>query len=96
VQRAYVMAPGDTIGDEWLPGAAPPPGELAAAAGANTASISIPLGTSMAEAERRLILGTLKHYGNHKERTAAALGVSLKTLYNRLKEYAADKVDGEG
>jgi DNA-binding NtrC family response regulator len=96
VQRAYVMAPGDTIGDEWLPGAAPPPGELAAAADANTASISIPLGTSMAEAERRLILGTLKHYGNHKERTAAALGVSLKTLYNRLKEYAADKVDGEG
>ncbi len=95
VQRAYVMAPGDTIGDEWLPGAAPPPGELCAATAANTASISIPLGTSMAEAERRLILGTLKHYGNHKERTAAALGVSLKTLYNRLKEYAADKVDGE-
>ena len=30
---------------------------------------------------------------SHKERTAAALGVSLKTLYNRLKEYAADKVD---
>ena len=96
VQRAYVMAPGDTIGDEWLPGAAPPAGGIDAAPGADAASISIPLGTSMAEAERRLILGTLKHYGNHKERTAASLGLSLKTLYNRLKEYSADKVDGEG
>jgi two-component system response regulator AtoC len=34
-----------------------------------------------------VILATLTHYGHHKERTAAALGVSLKTLYNRLKEY---------
>ncbi|MEO8297559.1 MAG: sigma-54 dependent transcriptional regulator [Burkholderiales bacterium] len=49
----------------------------------------LPIGTSMAEAERQLILATLRHYHHHKERTAAALGISLKTLYNRLKEYAA-------
>jgi len=42
---------------------------------------------ALAEAERQLILATLEHYAHHKERTAAALGVSLKTLYNRLKEY---------
>ncbi len=95
VQRAYVMAAGDTITDEWLPGDAPAGAAGGGVAGSAPASISIPLGTSMAEAERQLILGTLRHYGNHKERTAAALGVSLKTLYNRLKEYAADKVDGE-
>ncbi|WP_348752475.1 helix-turn-helix domain-containing protein, partial [uncultured Aquincola sp.] len=35
-----------------------------------------------------VILATLKRFDHHKERTAAALGVSLKTLYNRLKEYA--------
>jgi DNA-binding NtrC family response regulator len=29
-------------------------------------------------------------YKAEKERTAAALGVSLKTLYNRLKEYSAE------
>ena len=46
----------------------------------------------MADAERQLILATLEHFNQQKERTAAALGVSLKTLYNRLKEYAADKV----
>ena len=34
-----------------------------------------------------LWLATLEHFGHQKERTAAALGVSLKTLYNRLKEY---------
>ncbi len=34
-----------------------------------------------------MILATLEHFGHQKERTAAALGVSLKTLYNRLKEY---------
>ena len=33
---------------------------------------------------------TLEHLGRHKEKTAATLGISLKTLYNRLKEYAAD------
>ena len=43
--------------------------------------------------ERSLILATLKHLDGHKEKTAAALGVSLKTLYNRLKEYA--EADGE-
>ena len=49
----------------------------------------------MAEAERQLILATLAHFNNHKERTAAALGVSLKTLYNRLKEYQRDRVGPE-
>ncbi len=54
------------------------------------ASVVLPIGTSMAQAERALILATLRHFHHHKERTAATLGVSLKTLYNRLKEYAID------
>ncbi|WP_157267772.1 sigma-54-dependent transcriptional regulator [Azohydromonas aeria] len=100
VQRAFVMAEGEQITDEWLP-SDPIPADGAAPAGAATAAasreglITIRLGTSMAEAERQLILATLRHYNQHKERTAAVLGVSLKTLYNRLKEYAADdKVEG--
>jgi DNA-binding NtrC family response regulator len=51
--------------------------------------VALPIGTSMAEAERQLILATLQHFHHHKERTAAVLGISLKTLYNRLKEYTA-------
>jgi DNA-binding NtrC family response regulator len=96
VQRAFVMAEGEQITDEWLP-SDPPSAEGAAAAptGRGEASISIRLGTSMAEAERQLILATLRHFNQHKERTAAVLGVSLKTLYNRLKEYAAEGKEGD-
>jgi DNA-binding NtrC family response regulator len=97
------MASGEVITDEWLPsdppaglgGPAAAPSSREAAAGAGGSAITIKLGTSMADAERQLILATLAHFNNHKERTAAVLGVSLKTLYNRLKEYAADKVDGD-
>ena len=56
-------------------------------------SLTLPIGTSLAQAERTLILATLRHFRHHKERTAAVLGISLKTLYNRLKEYAADGVE---
>ena len=59
------------------------------AASADGLTISLSIGTSMADAERALILATLSHHQHQKERTAAVLGISLKTLYNRLKEYAA-------
>jgi DNA-binding NtrC family response regulator len=113
VQRAFVMANGALITDEWLPYDASAPAPVsapvpvaprggapaalavapAAPAGGAGPSITIPIGTSMAEAERQLILATLEHFNQQKERTAAALGVSLKTLYNRLKEYSQDKAD---
>ena len=35
-----------------------------------------------------MILFTLAHHQNHRERTAAALGIGMKTLYNRLRDYA--------
>lgn len=50
-------------------------------------TLEVTVGTPLAAIERQVILATLEHFGQHKERTAAALGVSLKTLYNRLKEY---------
>jgi len=45
------------------------------------------VGTPLADAQRETILATLKHYSGNKRLTAEALGISLKTLYNRLKEY---------
>ncbi|MFN3630867.1 MAG: sigma-54-dependent transcriptional regulator [Casimicrobiaceae bacterium] len=79
------------------PGAVPNAGETAsptppphAHEPSSEAHVTLPLGTSLAHAERLLVLATLRHYDHHKERTAAALGISLKTLYNRLKEYAAE------
>ncbi|MCW5659597.1 MAG: sigma-54-dependent Fis family transcriptional regulator [Burkholderiaceae bacterium] len=61
----------------------------------NPNTITVQVGTSIAEAERQLILATFAHCGHNKERTAAALGISLKTLYNRLKEFANDAREGE-
>jgi two-component system, NtrC family, response regulator AtoC len=83
VQRCYVMAPDTTIVDDCLPHT-----EAAVPAMNGVPMLSVEIGTSLAEIERMVTLATLEHFGRHKERTAAALGVSLKTLYNRLKEYA--------
>lgn len=50
-------------------------------------AMSIWVGTPLADAQRQIILATLKHCDGDKRRTAKALGVSLKTLYNRLGSY---------
>jgi transcriptional regulator with PAS, ATPase and Fis domain len=50
-------------------------------------------GMTVAEAERRLILETLASTQNNKTRAAELLGISLKTLHNKLKEYGAQSED---
>jgi DNA-binding NtrC family response regulator len=50
-------------------------------------TLRVRVGSSIAEVEKQLILATLEHCGGIKERTADVLGISLKTLYNRLREY---------
>jgi DNA-binding NtrC family response regulator len=47
-------------------------------------SMTITPGTTVDEAERRLILLTLEHTRNNKTRAAEVLGISLKTLHNKL------------
>lgn len=103
VHRAYVMATGNVIDAQWLPHrheamapTAPAPSKilLSPPNGDDDDSLTIPLGTTLAQAEQAIILATLRHYSHQKERTAAALGISLKTLYNRLKLYAADEHAG--
>jgi DNA-binding NtrC family response regulator len=50
-------------------------------------SLTVPVGTSLDEAEKQLILRTLAAQDNNKTRTAQVLGISLKTLHNKLKAY---------
>ena len=45
------------------------------------------VGTTVGEAERLLILKTLESTHNNKTKAAEILGISLKTLHNKLKEY---------
>lgn len=49
--------------------------------------VTFPLGSRLADAEQKLIFATLGYCGGNKTQTAEVLGVSLKTLYNRLNEY---------
>jgi two-component system, NtrC family, response regulator HydG len=55
--------------------------------------LHIPVGVSLADAERSIIFATLRHCGGNKTRAAALLGVSLKTLYNRLNAYRAHGIE---
>ncbi|MBV9670953.1 MAG: sigma-54-dependent Fis family transcriptional regulator, partial [Acidobacteriales bacterium] len=51
-------------------------------------AIHVEVGTTVEEAERQLILRTLESTHNNKTRAAEVLGISLKTLHNKLKEYS--------
>lgn len=82
VQRAFIMADGGVL----YPGVVPL--QVRPVSRPHATTISIPVGTPLAEADRRLILATLEHCGGVKKRAAEMLGISLKTLYNRLEEYA--------
>ena len=80
IERAFIMA-SDRITMESLPFA--PNAELAR----EPAGTRYLVGTSLAAAERELILTTVNHYGGDKNEAARVLGISLKTLYNRLHKY---------
>src|SRR5260370_32039392 len=53
------------------------------------AAVRLGVGTTVEEAEKMLILKTLEATSNNKTRAAEILGISLKTLHNKLKEYGS-------
>ena len=55
--------------------------------------VLVPVGVPLADANRRIILATLKQCGGVKKAAAEMLGISLKTLYNRLDEYDATEAE---
>jgi DNA-binding NtrC family response regulator len=54
---------------------------------AGEGGVQVPIGSSLAQAERWLIEATLAHWAGNKNRAARTLGCSLKTLYNKLAAY---------
>jgi DNA-binding NtrC family response regulator len=55
------------------------------------AQSSVRFGLTVAEAERRLITETLTALGNNRTRAAEVLGITKKTLYNKLKQYGLER-----
>ena len=79
IQRAFILA-SDEIQESHL-------GELSQPELGNAQELTIALGSSIADVERRLILATLEQHQGSKERAAGILGISIKTLYTRLNQY---------
>jgi DNA-binding NtrC family response regulator len=82
VQRAFILADDEVDLDFAGLECAAPTGNC----------LRIPIGTPLAEIERKAIYATLDLCEGNKRRCASMLGVSLKTLYNRLAEYQAGDV----
>ncbi|MGH8487861.1 MAG: sigma-54-dependent transcriptional regulator [Gammaproteobacteria bacterium] len=83
IHRAFIMAD-DVIDVHCLPQ------DLGVSCAAPGKSQNVQVGVSLKEAERALILATLEHCSGSKQETARMLAISLKTLYNRLKDYGVE------
>jgi DNA-binding NtrC family response regulator len=88
LERAVILATGRMIEARHLP-----PGFGTAQlriADVDPNAIHLGVGTTVEEAEKQLILRTLTSTNNNKTRAAEILGISLKTLHNKLKEYGSN------
>jgi DNA-binding NtrC family response regulator len=95
VQSGYILASSDVITADCLPpelrGRATESRPVTAVEGV----VTVRPGTTIADAERMLIFATLRQFGGDKTRAAESLGISLKTLYNRLHAYEKDEQAAE-
>jgi len=82
LRRAFIMSEEVIEFDDLAPG--PHRGSAPPAGGQEPPRV----GVSLDDAERQLILATLERCGGDKKKAAEILGISLKTLYNRLNLYA--------
>jgi len=85
MERAVIVCDGPLIEPRHLP---PNFGNAGVRTVANDGEgIRLEVGTTVSDAEKMLILKTLAASNNNKTRAAEILGISLKTLHNKLKEY---------
>jgi DNA-binding NtrC family response regulator len=84
IERAVIVCSDDLVRAEHLP--AFDEASLPTVSGTE-AEVVLSVGTTVEDAERELILKTLKQTGGNKTRAAVILGISLKTLHNKLHKY---------
>jgi DNA-binding NtrC family response regulator len=92
LERSAIMCEKDLISRSCLPGEF---GKTTAKATSDLGALKFPIGTTVEAMERELILQTLAATNNNKTRAAELLGISLKTLHNKLKEYGSSGAEGE-
>ncbi len=93
LERAIIVCEGASIEPRHLP---PGFGQvITRPSAADGNSVRLGVGTTVEEAERLLILKTLEATNNNKTKAAEILGISLKTLHNKLKEYGKENVAAE-
>ena len=92
LERAAILANSGMLEVQHLPAGlgVTPLAVEAAGVSSDQNSVNIPVGTTIEQAEKSLILLTLAHTKNNKTRAAEVLGISLKTLFNKLKEYSVE------
>ncbi len=89
IERAVILCPdGAPLDAGHLPPGFGKSPHRACASSSDAGLVPVHVGTTVDEAERMLILRTLEATGQNKTRAAEILGVSLKTLHNKLKEYS--------
>ena len=91
LERAIVLCGKGSLRRQHLP---PGFGIVRSTFASDSQQVQMPVGTTVDEAEKQLILRTLKSTGNNKTRAAEILGISLKTLHNKLKEYGSSADTG--
>jgi DNA-binding NtrC family response regulator len=92
LERSTIMCEKDLITRACLPDEF---GKSVTKSPSDLGAIKFPIGTTVDAMERELILQTLAATGNNKTRAAELLGISLKTLHNKLKEYGGERAEGE-
>jgi DNA-binding NtrC family response regulator len=85
LERAVILAGEGTIRRSHLPPGFAGLPELSVDAGGDV--VTLRPGVTVEEGERLLILTTLRHTGGNRTRAANLLGLSVKTLFNKLKQY---------
>ncbi|HSB72789.1 MAG TPA: sigma-54 dependent transcriptional regulator [Candidatus Methylomirabilis sp.] len=82
LERAVIICEDELISSKHLPP------DLTHAAGEERSDVvTFPLGVTVEDAEKTLILKTLASVNNNKARAASILGISVKTLHNKLHRY---------
>jgi len=79
VQRLYTLANDNTIG--------PLPAQVFRSTESSDGAVRFQVGMTFDDIEREMLLKTLAYHSNNKRQAARALGITAKTIYNRLLRY---------